>query len=583
MPETPIRSEPAHSCASVAYACASQAAFRSREGTFKGVICLYDRISPLTNPCRVGVSIALIALTLAASALAQEPLADRVHRLERQNVELLQTTRALQQQNQALLNQFKGSAYTSAVPDAFDRTQLRDVVSSVLAEEKQAASAIAPPAREWSRVGDNLEMTAVWRHGVWLESKDKAFRFHAGGRVQHDMIWMHAEDAVQFAPGGVGPVRDGVNFRRGRFAMEGAFYEVVEFYTEWDFINTTDVDRVAPTVQGDVINTPVPTDLWVQLPRIPGIGTISFGNTKPPLSFEHLTSSRYLHFLERSLAFDAFIGGVDNGFKPGVMIFNSSANDRVTWAVGGFKNNTTIFGWNQGDGEWDLTGRVTWTPYYENNGRHMVHLGLGASYRDLDESRVRLRARTLLRNGPAAMHTPLLNILVAGDDQVIVVPEFAMNWGPWTVQSEYFAVWVSDAFSPAGAGAIGRGTPYFQSAYAEVLYFLTGEHRPYNRKGGNGAAYKRVVPRSNAFFVADDFGNCCSSLGAWQIGVRYSWIDLTDNGINGGRVHDITAGLNWYINPNLKFQWNYTVADRDVNGPSNGLIHGFGMRTAFDF
>ena len=73
------------------------------------------------------------------------------------------------------------------------------------------------------------------------------------------------------------------------------------------------------------------------------------------------------------------------------------------------------------------------------------------------------------------------------------------------------------------------------------------------------------------------------SPGAWQVGVRYSWIDLNDNSIPGGVVNGVTFGLNWYLNPNLKFQWNYDIADRDVNGSSDGLVHSFGMRTAFDF
>jgi phosphate-selective porin OprO/OprP len=478
-----------------------------------------------------------------------------------------------------------------------EMTRLRERVSALESREhdlenrerisaEQGGKAAKPPStdEEWMEVGKNLDMTAVWRHGLWLESKDKAFRFHPGGRVQTDFVWLDADDEVVTGPGGVGNVRDGVNFRRARFAMEGTFWEVIDFNTEWDFINTADVDPTNPAVQGDVINTPAPTDLWIQLTQIPRIGTARVGNVKPPISFEHLTSSRYLHFLERSLAFDAFIGGLDNGFRPGVMMFNHTEDENVTWQLGVFKNNTTVFGWNQGDGEYDITGRLTWTPYYEDNGRHMVHLGLGASHRDLDEDRLRLRARTLLRNGPGPLHTPLLNILLSGDDQSIVVPEFAMNWGPWTVQAEYYAVWVTDATFPAtGAAATNFGTAYFQSAYCEVLYFLTGEHRPYNRHGGSGACFTRVIPHSNWFCVRDALGGICHSSGAWQVGVRYSWLDLNDKGINGGIAHDWTIGLNWYLNPNFKVQWNYSIAERDLNGPSDGVVHGFGMRTAFDF
>jgi phosphate-selective porin OprO/OprP len=515
----------------------------------------------------------VIALGLSGRGAAQESLEERVQRLEQHNLELRQQVHAWEQ-----------NSVSTVAP--LGEAQIRSVVTSVLAEAdgkpKEAAKAAPPVQEEWMEVGKNLDMTAVWRYGLWLESKDKAFRIHPGGRVQFDTVWMGADDDVQFAPGGLGELRDGVNFRRGRLSLEGTFYENCDFIAEWDFINTFDFEPTNPAVQADVANTPVPTDLWVQITQLPAIGTFRAGNMKPPISLEHLTSSRFLPFMERSLAFDAFVGGLDNGFKPGYMIFNASEDDSLTWAVGVFKNNTHTFGWNTGDGEWDVTGRVTYLPYYEDNGRHMVHLGLGATHCDLDEGRVRLRSRTSLRNGPSALHTPLLNVLLAGDDQTMIVPEFAMNWGPWTVQSEYFAVWVHDAVFPA-VGGVGQGTPFFQSAYVQVLYFLTGEHTPYSKKGGSGAAFTRVIPHSNFFWVRDDCGGTCFSRGAWQVGARYSWIDLNDRGVNGGVVHDLTLGLNWYINPNLKFQWNYFIADRDVNGASDGVVHGFGMRTASDF
>ena len=39
---------------------------------------------------------------------------------------------------------------------------------------------------------------------------------------------------------------------------------------------------------------------------MPWIGNLRIGNQKPPISFEHMTSSRFLNFLERSYGFDAF-------------------------------------------------------------------------------------------------------------------------------------------------------------------------------------------------------------------------------------------------------------------------------------
>src|SRR4029077_8486738 len=82
----------------------------------------------------------------------------------------------------------------------------------------------------------------------------------------------------------------------------------------------------------------VPTDAWVTFKNLPIIGNIRVGNQKPLYSFEHLTSSRYLNFLERSLGFDAFAEGFDNGFEPGITVYDTYLDKRGTWGLGVFKN-----------------------------------------------------------------------------------------------------------------------------------------------------------------------------------------------------------------------------------------------------
>ena len=67
---------------------------------------------------------------------------------------------------------------------------------------------------------------------------------------------------------------------------------------------------------------------------------------------------------------------------------------------------------------------------------------------------------------------------------------------------------------------------------------------------------------------------------------RYNWSDLTNNGIYGGVIHEVTLGVNWFLNPNMKIQWNYDVGHRGNLGPtstSNGAYQGFGTRLAFDW
>ncbi|HKB03876.1 MAG TPA: porin [Gemmataceae bacterium] len=421
-------------------------------------------------------------------------------------------------------------------------------------------------------------------HLLQMEAANGLFKFYVGGRLQIDAVWMRAESQVARPTdeGGVGRVDDGTNFRRARFDFGGTFYKNIEFLMEFDFINTFDAERADGRVLA--ANTPAPTDMWVTFHEVPWVGNVRIGNQKPPISFEHMISSRFLNFMERSLDFDAFIENQNNGFEFGICAFDTYLDDMGTWAVGVFKNTRNVFGWNVGDGEYDLTARATLLPIYDSDGEYLVHIGIGCSHRDFDDDFDRVRARTLVRNGPATLHTRVADVRYFGSSRDQVVPELVAVWGPWTLQAEYYGVWVHDAVTPTTGGpTTNHGTVCFQGAYAELLYFLTGEHRYYNRKIG---AFGRVTPNSNfhAFREPAEGEACDAGIGAWQVGVRYSWLDLEDNGIHGGVCHDITLGLNWFLNPYMKWQWNATALYRDVVTPDrSGWICGFGTRIAFDF
>ena len=76
----------------------------------------------------------------------------------------------------------------------------------------------------------------------------------------------------------------------------------------------------------------------------------------------------------------------------------------------------------------------------------------------------------------------------------------------------------------------------------------------------------------------------CEGAGAWQVGARFSYLDLNDRAIRGDRVWDWTFGLNWFLNPNMKVQLNYVVERRDAPLEAvSGWINGVGVRAAYDF
>jgi phosphate-selective porin OprO/OprP len=158
--------------------------------------------------------------------------------------------------------------------------------------------------------------------------------------------------------------------------------------------------------------------------------------------------------------------------------------------------------------------------------------------------------------------------------------------GPWTVDAEYDFHFNQNAF--ASVHQPGVGTVFYSGGYVEVLYFLTGEHRIYIRESGT---FDRVVPKRHAFWIKGTDGKPNEQgWGAWQVGVRYNYLNLNDKGIDGGVLNDVTAGLNWFINPDMKFQWNDSATVRHspetpgvAGGQSDGVIQGFGMRYAIDY
>lgn len=489
-----------------------------------------------------------------------------------------------------------------------------------------------PPADDGYEIGSDLSMPMKWSYGLQGESPNKDFRVKVGGRVQFDNVAFSQDAGPAQAPknGGLTPTLENTtNFRRARFRIDGRMYELYDFAAEFDFANQlNNFSLVAPTEAG-LGNYPAITELWIQLRELPVLGTVRVGNQKDPFGFEHLTSSRYLNFLERSFAQDLYEGPFNNGFIPGLRAVNYTDDQRFNWSFGIFKQNANPFGYADTGRANSLVGRLVWLPVYEDEGKKLLHLGIAgrAQQTNLDD-RVRLRARGDLRNGPPG---PLNSIyidsgLLTATWQNQLGLECYANNGPWSFQSEYFGNWLYNTrsntnafnatvpfassnisgspldvyvpninygtagFQPYGAAC---GTYFTNSGYAEVLYFLTGESRAYDLFD---CRPDRVVPRNNFYVVRDRDGRLIGSEGAWQVGVRYQYASLNDGQINGGMLNALTLGLNWFFNPNAKLQFNYDFTYRDFNNVAfapgtktivsqngSGWITGFGTRVAFDF
>jgi phosphate-selective porin OprO/OprP len=424
------------------------------------------------------------------------------------------------------------------------------------------------------KADDPLSMSAKWNHGFEAASKDKRFKFHVGGRIQLDAVFLQNDPAFY---AGTGPFtdQDSVNFRRARLRADGTMYETIDWCAEFDFVNSVNVDQgypnvvpaipAAPASESNIDHVTAPTDLWVTFREVPVVGNIRVGNVKEPIGMEHLHSSRYLDFMERSYNQDAFYGPANNGFTPGVLAFDNWADEHGTWATGVFKNTTNAFAYGIGEGEYAWTSRLTYLPWYEDEGRRLAHLGISGSIRDPNNHTQRYRARGSLRNGPGGVNPVLANTGNFSSDETDMLNfESAIQLDRLLMEAEYCVA--QDQNTP-----IGDTTVY--GYYVQALYFLTEDHREYEKKQG---VFGRVVPHHN---LGD-----CGGLGAWQVGARYSKLDLVDGLMDGGTLEDVTLGLNWFLNPNLKIQNNYIYTVRDAQlGLGGGDSYGFGTRLAWDF
>ena len=76
-----------------------------------------------------------------------------------------------------------------------------------------------------------------------------------------------------------------------------------------------------------------------------------------------------------------------------------------------------------------------------------------------------------------------------------------------------------------------------------------------------------------------------------QLLCRYSYLDLASgnpvltpsSGAQAGWEHDITAGVNWYINPEVHFMVNYVYTRLDYVNNTSGSFNGLGCRMHVDF
>jgi phosphate-selective porin OprO/OprP len=186
-----------------------------------------------------------------------------------------------------------------------------------------------------------------------------------------------------------------------------------------------------------------------------------------------------------------------------------------------------------------MTARFVWAPLHKR--RRVLHLAAGFERRDLDGgaiSRVRIRPELGL-NGENLVNT---GSLTGVDGYTSFNLEAAYMRKSFLVKANYIQ---------RRNDAPGLGNPTFRGGSIEAAYVLTGERQRYGLANGTFGA---VRPRSKA--------------GAVELAARYSFVDLNDGTVRGGRQENWSIGVNWYQTRNTRLMVNYVNA-RSTPG-SNG-------------
>lgn len=371
------------------------------------------------------------------------------------------------------------------------------------------------------------------------------------GSFEHNMFGRLQADTVTFgqSPGNikqVGHAPNGTSFRRMRIGMQGAGHEVYFYRFEVDFSNPGQVLKQVPRV----------TDAYAEIRQLP-FGTLRMGEFRVPLSAERIASSNDITFIER---------GLPQAFNParqlGMMAYNSTENYFFSWYSDISTRNATNQGQQFGKaGRVDLTQRIVFLPWYDepSGGRYLFHIGGAYEYQDVRNETVNYSTtpEVFLYYGNT---NEIPKFIGTGDitsrNVQMLQAEASTVLGPLSFQAEYYGVFVDPTVNPTNKDL------FFSGWYVYGSYFLTGEHRSYNR---TQALYDSVTPFSNFFRVRGEDGRVIQGPGAWEIAARASQMNLSDRNIQGGLLNDFTLGLNWYLTKQMKIMANYIYVVNNVH------------------
>lgn len=361
-----------------------------------------------------------------------------------------------------------------------------------------------------------------------VESGDGDFSLRIGGRIQADAA-TYSEDTRR--------QNDGTEMRRARIFAQGSLWQAWNYKLQYDFVETGSSGI---------------KDAYIQYAGLkPWKFTV--GHFHEPFSLQNMTSSKYITFAER---------GLPHLFSPGRAIGLGLGRSGNNWSINAGLFGEGIDGASGDEDEgYAVTGRATYAPIL-NKQQHM-HLGASLSYRNSGSSDA-----VSFSERPESHVTNTREVSTGSintDSNLRTVAEAAYTYGPASIQGEYY-------YTDIDRDGAASPDLDFSGYYVEASWFLTDDMRSYSASKGT---YGKVKPST----VVGKGG-----MGAWQLAVRFSSVDLNDEDISGGDAQNFSLGLNWYATNNIRMYANYVnVLDVEGGAGDGDEPEAFHLRAQLEF
>jgi len=341
-----------------------------------------------------------------------------------------------------------------------------------------------------------------------------------------DAAHFYQSDASQACMGNMGHYNR-MDVRGLRIGLGGTF----NFEEPWTYLLTGSINSVQRDYDSETEDAFSLLDAVLGIPVWGQYGRMQIGKMKEPISMERSMGLVFEQVMERPMHLDALLPTRNIGISFSDLLLD----ERLHWRVGYFNDWLDEDGIGYSESNRQYIGRVTAVAYEKESEKKLLHLGASYRYEEIREGEIRYSVGPEFYFGPDWLDTGSFK----ADASHTVNLELSYLDGPFWFASEYT---VTSVDAPT------YGDPKFWGYHVALNYFITGEHRGYNKRRG---VVRRITP-------VVDFTR--GGWGAFELSARYSYLDLDDGKIAGGKMGIVSLGGVWHPRRDHQFhlQWNHS-------------------------